>query len=327
MNRAIAATGLLVLSTVFVSASGDVLAQQAYPGKPIRFIVPYGPGASTDNATRIYAQKLLEAWGQPVIVENRAGGNTITGTEAMVKSPADGYTIMLVANTHAINPLLIANLPYDPVKDFAPVATIGVQEYLMVINPGVPAKNLKEFIAYAKSRPGALNFSSSGGGGLGHLSGELFNSLAGVKMVHIPYKGGAPAVTDLVGGQVQAMFASTSAFLPMLRAGKLRALAISGKARGAATPDVPTFTEAGLPAFESTNWLGVLAPGATPRDVVNKLSAELIRAQAMADVKEKLGNQGIDVWPNGPDQFAAVIKSDMEKFAKIVKSANIKLEL
>lgn len=326
MNRVIvitATTGLLALSF----ASGAALAQQAYPAKPIRFIVPYGPGASTDNTARIYGQKMLEAWGQPVIVENRAGGNTVTGTEVMVRSPADGYTIMIVANTHAINPLLMANLPYDPVKDFAPVATIGAQEYLLAVNPAVPVKNLREFIAYAKSKPGALNYGSSGSGGLGHLSGELFNSLAGVKMVHIPYKGGAPAVTDLVGGQVQAMIASTSAFLPMLKAGRLRALAISGKVRGAATPDVPTFAEAGLPAFESTNWLGVLVPGATPRDVVNKLSGELTRVQATADVKEKLGNQGIDVWPNGPEQFAAVIKSDMEKFAKIVKSANIKLEL
>ena len=197
----------------------------------------------------------------------------------------------------------------------------------MAINPSVPARTLKEFIAYAKARPGQLNFGSSGGGGLGHLSGELFNSLAGVKMVHIPYKGGAPAVTDLVAGQVQAMFASTSAFLSMIRAGKLRTLAISGKSRGATLPDVPTFAEAGLASFESTNWLGVLAPGATPRDIVNRLSGELNRAQAMPDVKEKLGNQGIDTWPGSPEQFARVISSDMERFASIVKSANIKLEL
>ena len=324
MNRAIA---IAIAGVLGLPAATAAHAQQTFPSKPIRFIVPYGPGASTDNVTRIYGQKMLEAWGQSVIVDNRPGGNTVIGSEALVKAPPDGYTILLVVNTHAINPLLIANLPYDPIKDFAPVATIGAQEYVMAIHPSVPANNLKEFIAYARTRPGQLNFSSSGGGGLGHLSGELFNSVAGVRMMHVPYKGGAPAVTDLVAGQVQLMFSSAGAVLPNIKAGKLKALAVSGKTRIVALPDVPTFAEAGLPNFEATNWFGVLAPAATPRDIVNKLSAELIRVQSLPDVKEKLVNQGVDPWPGGPEQFAALIKSDLEKFARIVKSANIKLEL
>lgn len=321
---------VLHIATVLVGVvllAGSAAAQQTYPSKPIRFIVPYGPGASTDNVTRIYGQKLLEAWGQSVVVDNRPGGNTVIGSEMLVKAPPDGYTILLVVNTHAINPLLIPKLPYDPIKDFAPVATIGAQEYVLAIHPGVPANSLKEFIAYAKAKPGQLNFSSSGGGGLGHLSGELFNSLAGVKMTHVPYKGGAPAVTDLIAGQVQLIFSSAGAVLPNIKAGKLRALAISGKTRLAALPDVPTFAEAGMPTFEANNWFGVLAPAATPRDIVGKLSAELIRTQSLADLKEKLAIHGVEPWPGGPEQFAALIKSDLEKFSKIVKSANIKLEL
>jgi len=326
VNRHITSAARIAACIAMLPVAGNVIAQQ-YPSKPIRVIVPYGPGASTDNVTRIYGQKLQEAWGQSVVVDNKPGGNTVIGSDALVKSTPDGYTILLVVNTHVINPLLIPKLPYDPVKDFAPVATIGAQEYVLGINPSVPASNLKEFIAYAKTKPGQLNFSSSGGGGLGHLSGELFNVVAGVKMQHVPYKGGAPAVTDLVGGQVQAMFSSTGAVLPNIRSGRIRALAVSGKNRLVALPDVPTFTEAGLPTFESTNWFGILAPAATPRDIVNKLSAELVRVQALADIREKLNAQGVDPFPGGPEQFAALIKTDLEKFAKIVKSANIKLEL
>ncbi len=310
-----------------LAPAGAALAQQAWPSKPVRIIVPYGPGASTDNVTRIYGQKITEAWGQPVVVDNKPGGNTLIGSEALVKSAPDGYTFLLVVNTHVINPLLIAKLPYDPVKDFAPVATIGAQEYVMSINPGVPASTLKEFIAYAKTRAGQLYFSSSGGGGLGHLSGEMFNTIAGVSMQHVPYKGGAPAVADLIAGQVQSMFSSPGAVLPNIRAGKLRALAITGKARLPALPETPTFTEAGLPSFDLNNWFGFLAPAATPRDIVRKLSAEMVRVQSLADFKERLNAQGVDPWPGGPEQFAALIKSDLEKFARIVKSANIKLEL
>jgi len=316
--------------TVFVAISlalvaGIASAQQHYPSKSIRLIVPYGPGSSTDNVARIYGQKLVDAWGQQVIVDNRPGANTVIGSEALVKAPPDGHTILLVANTHVINPLL-TKLPYDPVRDFAPVAITGYVPNMLTVHPSLPVNTLQEFIAYAKARPGQLSFSTAGGGGLGHLSGELFNKMAGVKMLHVPYKGGAAAVTDLVGGQVQLTFSSMAAVMPQLKAGKLKGLAISGKARHPSLPDMPTFAEGGMPSFESTNWYGIFVPAATPRDIINTLGAEFVRIQGMPDTREKMAVQGVDLLPGGPEQFAALIKADLEKFAQIVKSANIRLE-
>ena len=314
------ATGVALLALAGMSA-----AQQTYPSKPIRFILPYAPGASTDNMSRIYGQKLHESWGQPVVNDFKPGGNTIIGSEALVRSAPDGYTILMVLNSHVINPLL-TKLPYDTIKDFAPVTTLGISEYMLAIYPGVPAGNLKDLIAHAKSRPGQLNYSSSGAGGLGHLSGELFNVVAGVNTQHVPFKGGAPSVTALISGEVHLCFIHPINVLGQIKAGKLRAIAISGKNRLAALPDMPTFVEAGLSNFSSTNWFAVLAPAATPRDIINKLSAELNRIQALPDVREKLSAQGVEPYAIGPEQLAALIKSDMEKYAKVVKSANIKLE-
>jgi len=288
-------------------------------------ILPYAPGASTDNVLRIYGQKMYETWGQPVVFDYKPGGNTIIGSEALTKAPPDGYTVLFVANTHAINPLL-SNLPYDPVRDFSPVTTVCTNTFMLAINPSVPAKNLNELISYAKSHPGQLNFSSPGAGGLGHLSGELFNVLASVKTMHIPFKGGAPSVTALVAGDVQMAFAPVINVLSQIKAGKLRAIAISGKERIAALPDMPTFAEAGLPKFEAANWYGVLMPAATPREVIRKFSDEVNRLHSLAEIKEKLSTQGMEAFPGTPEQFLALIKSDMEKFSKIVKSANIKLD-
>ena len=298
---------------------------QAYPVKPIRVIVPYAPGASTDNMARLFGQKMQETWGQSVFNDYKPGGNTIIGSEALTKSAPDGYTILLVVNTHAINPLL-TKLPYDPIKDFAPITTIGLSEYMLAVHPSVPANTLKDLVAYAKSKNGQLNYSTSGAGGLGHLSAELFNVLAGVQTQHIPFKGGAPSVQALVAGDVQLCFIHPLNVLGQIRAGKLKAIAISGKSRLAALPDMPTFAEAGMPALESTNWFGMLAPSGTPRDIINKLSLEMNRIQTLSDMREKLSVQGVDPFPGSPEQFAALIKSDMDKFAKIVKSANIKLE-
>lgn len=325
MNRKLRTGVRFATGVALLALAGIATAQQAYPSKPIRFILPYAPGASTDNMSRIYGQKLHESWGQPVVNDFKPGGNTIIGSEALVRSAPDGYTILMVLNSHVINPLL-TKLPYDTIKDFAPVTTLGISEYMLAIYPGVPAGNLKEIIAYAKSRPGQLNYSSSGAGGLGHLSGELFNVVAGVNTQHVPFKGGAPSVTALVSGEVQMSFIHPINVLGQIKAGKLRAIAISGKNRLAALPDMPTFAEAGLPNFSSTNWFAVLAPAATPRDIINKLSAELNRIQALPDVREKLSAQGVEPYAIGPDQLAALIKSDMDKYAKVVKSANIKLE-
>ncbi len=298
---------------------------QAYPAKPIRVIVPYAPGASTDNMARLFGQKMQEAWGQSVFNDYKPGGNTIIGSEALTKAAPDGYTILLVVNTHAINPLL-TKLPYDPIRDFAPITTIGLSEYMLAVHPSVPANTLRDLVAYAKAKNGQLNYSTSGAGGLGHLSAELFNVLAGVKTQHIPFKGGAPSVQALVAGDVQLCFIHPLNVLGQIRAGKLKAIAISGKSRLASLPDMPTFAEAGMPALESTNWFGMLAPAGTPRDILNKLSVEMNRIQTLSDMKEKLSVQGVDPFPGSPEQFAALIKSDMDKFAKIVKSANIKLE-
>ena len=317
ITRSLAAAALMCTAGFAVS--------QNYPVKPIRVIVPYAPGASTDNMARLFGQKMQEAWGQSVFNDYKPGGNTIIGSEALTKSAPDGYTILLVVNTHAINPLL-TKLPYDPIKDFAPITTIGLSEYMLAVHPSVPANTLKDLVAYAKSKNGQLNYSPSGAGGLGHLSAELFNGLAGVKTQHIPFKGGAPSVQALVAGDVQLCFIHPLNVLGQIRAGKLKAIAISGKSRLAALPDMPTFAEAGMPALESTNWFGMLAPSGTPRDIINKLSLEMNRIQTLSDMREKLSVQGVDPFPGSPEQFAALIKSDMDQFAKIVKSANIKLE-
>lgn len=299
-------------------------AQAIYPVKPIRFILGYAPGGSSDTVARTFGQKLHESLGQPVVVDFRPGGNTVIAAEILTRAAPDGYTLLMVLNTHAISPLLM-KLPYDPVKDFAPVASVGVSPYMLAIHPGVPANNLKDFIAYARSRPGELNYSTSGAGGLGHLSAELFNQLAGVKTQHVPFKGGGPSVIALMSGEVQMSFIIPIIVAAHIKSGKLKGIAVSGKQRLAGLPDTPTFAEAGLPQFESTNWFGVLAPAATPRAIIGKLSAELLRIQMLGDVKDKLGALGIDPLPGNPEQFAALIKTDTEKFAKVVKNAQIKL--
>jgi tripartite-type tricarboxylate transporter receptor subunit TctC len=321
-TAAAGATGLIAL---VAALSGAAHAQQPYPSKLIRIILPYAAGASTDALARIYGQKMHETWGQPVVYDYKPGGNTIIGSEALTKAAPDGYTMLLVTNTHSINSNL-SKLPYDPIRDFAPVATIAKTEYMLVVHPSVPAKNLKEFIAFAKSRPGQLNYSSSGAGGLGHLSGELFNVVAGVKTTHVPFKGGAPSVTALISGEVQMIFLTPINVMGQIRAGKVRPLAISGNSRAPALPEVPTFAEAGLPKFQATNTYGILMPAGTPRDIVQKVSAELNRIQALPDIKAKLTAQGMEPYPGTPEQYAALIKSDLDKFARIIKAANIKLE-
>lgn len=316
---------LLVLSLLLAFA-GSASAQQGYPNKPIRFIVPYAPGGSTSNVARLIGQKLTEAWGQQVIIDNRPGGNTVIGSEALAKSPPDGYTISLAASTHATVPHLLASLPYDPIKDFTPVATLVTTQLVLVLHPSVPANNLQEFIALAKSKPGQLNFASVGTGSSTHLAGELFNNVAGVKMQQVPYKGTAPALTDLIGGQVQLNFDTPITSIPHIKSGKLKAIAITGKTRLAALPQVPTFAEAGLPNYDFQLWMGVLAPAGTPKEIVNKLNTEIAKILTMPDMKEKLVSQGLEPFVSTPDQFAALIKSDITKFGQVIKTANIKLE-
>jgi tripartite-type tricarboxylate transporter receptor subunit TctC len=320
-----ALNGLIALVLMTLSAA-PLMAQQAWPTKPIRFITPFAAGGSTSVLARIVGQKFTEAWGQQVLVDNRPGGNTLIGAEALSRSPADGYTLMLAPINHALNPLLIPNWPFDPVKDFTNISTLGRSEYALALNPGVPANNLQEFIAYARARPGELNYASPASGGPGHLAGELFNIRAGVKLTHVPYKGAAPAINDLVGGQVQLSFVVPLNVVSLVKAGKLRAIAISGPKRMSALPQMPTFTEAGLANFEPTIWFGVIGPAGLPRAIVDRLNAEIVRMLALAETRETLDAQGMEAFSSSPAQFDALIRSDQVKFAQVIKAANIKID-
>jgi tripartite-type tricarboxylate transporter receptor subunit TctC len=303
-----------------------VHAQQPYPSKPIRLIVPYPPGGTTSTFARLIGDKLTASWGHNVIVDNRPGGNTIIGTEMLFRAVPDGHTIMFLDSAHVINPSLFPYLPYVAVKDFAPVGTLATTELLLAVHPSVPANSLQEFMAYAKARPGQVNYASSGTGSVSHLSSELLNMLAEIKLVHIPYKGAAAALTDLMGGHVQMYFAAPISAIPHVKAGKIKAIAVPADTRLTALPDVPTFREAGMPNFSARNWYGVLAPGGTPRPVVNKLSTEIARILRMPDVRERLTGMGMNPLVTTPEEFTALMRADLAKFAKIIKTANIKPE-
>ncbi len=316
----------MVTVVVLMAIAGSAGAQQAYPSKPIRFIVAFPPGGGNDLLARLIGQKLTESWGQQVIVENRPGGNTIIGTEALAKSAPDGYSIMVMSSTHVIIPQLKKDVPYNSIRDFAPVATLDSQEFVLVVHPSLPTNNLQEFIALAKSNPGALTYATTGSGGVQHLATELFSLTTGVKMLHVPYKGSAPALTDLVGGQVQVHFAVPYPAIPFIKSGRIKAIAISGEARLAALPNVPTFSEAGLPGYNVKWWHGILAPAGVPRAVIDKLSAEVAKILATPDTKEKLLAQGLEPFISSPDQLAALMKADMAKWGKVIKDANIKMD-
>jgi len=300
-------------------------AQAGYPAKPIRMIVLFPPGGSTTIIARLIGQKLTDSWGQQVVVDNRGGGNTIIGSEAMVKATPDGYTLLHVTSTHTINPSLLKT-PYDAIRDFAPVATLVGTETLLVVNMQLPAHTLQELIALAKAKPGQLNFASSGSGTTNHLALELFSILAGIKMQHIPHKGAGPAIIDLVGGQVQLFANNALPLTPFVKTGRMRALAISGNQRLRALPEVPTFTEAGLPGFSGNSWQGVMAPAKTPKAIIDKLSAEYARILRQPDVRDTLQKMGAEPMPGSPEQFAALIKADLVRYAKLIKDAKIRLE-
>jgi tripartite-type tricarboxylate transporter receptor subunit TctC len=300
-------------------------AQPVYPSKPIRIISPYAPGGTTDVLARLVGSKVTESWGQPIIIDPRPGGNTIIGSEIVTKSAPDGYTLLSILVSHVIVPNLTPT-PYDAVRDFAALGTIASTQLVLVVHPSVPAKNVHELVALAKSRPGQLNYGSGGGGTVTHLAGEFFNLQAGIKTQHVPYKGSSQVLIDLVGGQIQMYFGPPLVVLPHLKTARLRALAVAGDARLAALPEVPTAIEAGVKGFELRTWYGLLAPAATPRAIVDKWGAEMAKVLSMPDIREKLSSQGMEPFISTPDQFAALIKSDIVKFARIIKTGNIKLE-
>ncbi len=297
---------------------------QAYPSKTVRLIVPFAAGGSTDIIGRTLAFKLTELWGHTVIVDNRPGGSTVIGTEIVAKSPPDGYTLLVTPAPFTIVPSLIAKLPYDPQKDFEPITLINTTPLVVVVHPGVPAKNIKELIALAKAKPGTLNFGSSGSGGSNHLAGELLNSMAGVKMMHIPYKGNAPALTDLVGGHVDVVYNGLTSAIPLIRGGKLRALGMTSLKRASAMPDVPTLDEQGLKGFLAVAWNGLTAPARTPKDVIAKINADVLRVVKSPELIERLRADGSDAAGYPIDEYRKFLREETVKWAKVIAAANIK---
>ena len=299
----------------------------AYPTKPIRLVVPFPAGGATDIFAREVAKHLTDAWGQSVVVDNRPGAGGNIGSELVAKAAPDGYTLeMGTVGTHAINASLYSKMPYDHVRDFVPVILVAGVPNVLEVNPALPVNSVQELIAYAKANPGKLNFASSGSGTSIHLSGELFKVMAGVQMTHVPYKGSAPALQDLIGGQVQLMFDNLPPSLPQIKAGKLRALAVTSAARAPALPDTPTVAEAGLPGFEASSWFGVLAPAGTPPEIVNKLNAEIAKWLASPGAKEKLANVGANIAGGTPEDFARHIQAETTKWAKVVKESGAKVD-
>lgn len=316
----------------FVAAACAILCcaqagAQGYPARPIRMIVPFSPGGTSDTLARILGQKMTEAWGQQVVVDSRPGASGIIGTEVAMRAPADGYTLMHGnLSQFAINPGLYGKLNYDTLRDFAPLSLIGSAPQLLVVNPGVPAKSVSELIQFAKTKPGALNFGSGGAGTLAYLGGEMFKSAAGVNLVHISYKGTVLALNDLLGGQVQLMFSDMPIALPHAKSGKLRALAVTGAQRTSLVPDMPTVAEAGLAGYALDNWWGILAPRGLPPDIVTKLNAEIVRIHSLAEVRERYAGLGVEATSSTPQRFAEYIKSEAARFGKLIKDAGAKID-
>jgi tripartite-type tricarboxylate transporter receptor subunit TctC len=302
-------------------------AAQSYPSKPIRLIVPFAAGGGNDNVARLVGKRLADGLGQPVLVDNRPGAGGVVGAELAAKSAPDGYTLFLGGvGSHAINPNLHEKLPYDPIKDFAPVALLAQAPLVLVVHPSVPANSVAELTAYARAHPGKLNFASNGNGSSSQLAAVMFDSMAGVEMVHVPYKGLSPALADLLSGQVQLMFSSVVAILPHIKAGKLRGLAVTGAKRLASLPELPTIAESGLPGYEASSWYGILAPAGTPREIVMKLNAGLAKALEQPEVRNSLLAEGAEPVGGSPEAFAAHIRAEKERLGKLIRDAKIRLE-
>jgi tripartite-type tricarboxylate transporter receptor subunit TctC len=315
---------MTLFAALFCFLAVDGVLAQSYPSKPIRCIVTWPPGGAVDIIARIIGQKLTESWGQPVVVDNRPGATGIIGMDIGAKAAPDGYTIIVTAlHVITLNPNVFKKLPHDVIRDFAPVALLARSQFVLLVHPSVPAKSVQEFIALAKSKPGQINYGSIGLGSSFHLSMEMLKSMAGIDMTHVPYKGSAPSLTALVSGEVSAAFDQSATALPYIKAGKLRALAVTGPKRSPEMPDLPTMVEAGVPGYEATGGFGALAPAKTPKEIVTKLNAEIMKILHMPDVKERFFGFGLEILDNTPEQFAAIIKAEIAKWAKVVKEANI----
>jgi tripartite-type tricarboxylate transporter receptor subunit TctC len=316
---------LVALGTIISPAAVAATAQQ-FPTRPVRLVVPYPPGGANDNVVRLLAPKMSEQLGHNVVVDNRGGGNTIIGSELVAKAVPDGHTLLIIAAGHAINPSLYSKLPYDTARDFVPVALVGDGAYVLVANPALGVSSVPELIAAAKAKPGQIAYASSSTGNLTHLAAEVFNSMAGTKMLHVPYKGGGPAMLDILGGRVSIFFSTVAVARPHLQSGKIKGLGVTTARRSAALPNVPTIAEAGLPGYEVSGWYGLVAPARTPRAVIARLHSVVQSATRQPDIKERLLGLGVDVVESTPAEFGQRINSELTKWEKIVKPLGITAE-
>jgi tripartite-type tricarboxylate transporter receptor subunit TctC len=318
-------SSLVALAMLSLAAAAPSRAQD-YPSHPVKMIVPFGAGGPTDIFTRLLAEELRKALKEPFVMENRPGAGTIIGTEAAAKSPPDGYTLLMISATQTTTETLVPNKSYKLLRDFVPVASLLNSELVMVVHPSVPVNTVKDFIALAKSKPGALNYASSGVGSNYHMAGELFKNLTGTDILHVPYKGSSGARNDIISGQIEMMFDSVPSMAPMIQAGRVKALGTTGKVRSAILPDIPTLSEAGVPGYEATIWIGLMAPAGTPQPIVTLLSSEINKILARADVIEAWRKQGATAMSMTPDQFGEYVQSEIDKWARVIKANGIKPE-
>jgi tripartite-type tricarboxylate transporter receptor subunit TctC len=314
-----------LIATALAALASPVTAQ-TWPSKPVKIVVPFGPGGPADVYARIVAQGLTETFKQQFIIENKPGAGALIGTEVVAKAPPDGYTLLMMSNTHTVNETLFAKRPYDLMRDLIPVAPVNSSDLVMVVHPSVPAKTLQEFVALAKAQPGKLSYASSGPGTPYHMAGELFKSMSGTDILHIPHKGSAEARNDVMGGHVQMMFDAVTAMKGAIDAGEVRALATTGLQRSSVMPNVPTVNESGVPGYEATIWLGIMAPKGTPKEIVDRLNAEIGRIVAKPEIRDAWARQGAVPMTMTPDQFGAFLKQDIDKWAKVIKTAGIVLQ-
>ena len=315
--------GLIAIAAWMAAA---IPAQAQYPVRPVRLIVPFPPGGGTDTMARVIGPKLGEALGQQIVAENRGGAGANIGAEIAAKSPPDGYTLMLATITNAIGASLYTKLNYNLVRDFATISQLATTPHILVVHPSVPVKSVKEYIAFAKARPDQLTYSSSGSGSAAHLAGELFNSLTGVKSVHVPYKGGGPSMIALVGGEVSVCFATMPSAINYVKAGRLRGIAVTTAQRSPSTPELPTIAESGVAGYEAGSWYGLSAPAGTPKEIISRLNAETQKVMVLPDVKERLFNAGFEVVVSTPEQFAEFTRTEIQKWGKLVKAAGLRVD-
>ena len=317
----------MMCMTWLASVALTAHAQTDYPTKPIRIVVPYFPGTPSDLSARMLGQKFAEAWGKSVVIENVAGASGNIGSERVARANPDGYSLVLPGNAPmAINPSLYPNLPFHPLKDFAPISQVALSASMLAVQSGLNVKNVQEMVALAKAQPGKLTYGTGGAGTPQHMAGELFNTMAGIRIVHVPYKGPPPSLLDLVGGRLTAVFAILSSALPLTRSEKIRALAVTSLQRSGAAPDVPTLSESGLPGFEATSWFALLAPVGTPQPIIRKIHGETVKALAQPDVRTRLTEMGMDVVGSTPEQLTAIMRAELPKWAKVVKESGAKLD-